>query len=270
MTTGTIFNGQSIVLNVQSGHSVAVVAVSGTYSASITAGAEIGVIATEATGGTYGPYANGVVINLAASALSEIDFAVAETPVIVSDTVVFATIDPATGAQGVALLGTPTSGVLTNATGLPTTGLVDLAVTTAKIADLGVTTAKIADLGVTTAKIEDAAITQAQVKTKTVVALADADATLTAAQMIDSGIFTITPTVARTLTTDTAANIVAALPRYQVGTWFDIVIVNTDAFDVTLAAGTGITLVGKMIINNVSGVWKARIDSATAVTIYRL
>lgn len=146
-------------------------------------------------------------------------------------------------------LGTPASGVLTNVTGLPTTGLVDLAVTTAKVAD--------------------AAVTQAQVKTRTVVALADAAATLTAAQMIDSGIFTITPTVARILTTDTAANLVAALPRYQVGTWFDIIIVNTAAFDVTLAAGTGITLVGKMIINNVSGTWQARIDSATAITIYR-
>lgn len=248
-TQKTIRNGQSIEINIPSGQKVAVVAVSGTYSASITAGAGIGAIATNAKGGTYGPYTPGVVITLTSSALSEIDFAVAETPVIVSDTVVFATIDSATGAQGVALLGTPTSGVLTNATGLPTTGLVNLAVTTAKIAD--------------------AAITQAQVKTKTVVALADAAATLTAAQMIDSGIFTITPTVARILTTDTAANIVAALPRYQVGTWFEIVIVNTAAFDVTLAAGTGITLVGKMVINNVSGTWLARIDSATAVTIYR-
>ena len=106
-------------------------------------------------------------------------------------------------------------------------------------------------------------------KIKSVVALADAAATLTAAQLVDNGIFTITPTVARTLTTDTVANIVAALPRYQVGTWFDFTIVNTAAFDVTLAAGTGITLSGKAIINNVSGTWKARIDSATAITLYR-
>ncbi|OYZ77541.1 MAG: hypothetical protein B7X65_13645 [Polaromonas sp. 39-63-25] len=191
--------------------------------------------------------------------MSEIDFDVAVTPVIISDTHVIAVIDPTTGAQGVALLGTPTSLVLTNATGLPTAGLVNLAVTTAKVADLAVTTAKIAD----------GAVTSAQNKVKAVVALADAAATLTAAQMVDSSIFTITPTVARTLTTDTAANIVAALPRYQVGTWFDIIIVNTAAFDVTLAAGTGITIVGKAIINNVSGTWRARIDSATAITIYR-
>jgi hypothetical protein len=115
----------------------------------------------------------------------------------------------------------------------------------------------------------DGAITQSHMKIKSVVALADAAATLTAAQLVDNGIFTITPTVARTLTTDTVANIVAALPRYQVGTWFDFTIVNTAAFDVTLAAGTGITLSGKAIINNVSGTWKARIDSATAITLYR-
>ena len=145
-------------------------------------------------------------------------------------------------------LGTPASGVLTNVTGLPTTGLVDQAVTTAKIGD--------------------AAVTQAQFKTKAAVALADAAATLTGAQMVDSGIFTITPTVARILTTDTAANIVAALPRYQAGTWFDITIINLASFDVTLAAGTGVTLTGRVLVNEESSTWRCRIDSGTAVTIY--
>lgn len=111
--------------------------------------------------------------------------------------------------------------------------------------------------------------TTGNVNLKAAAALADAAATLTAAQLANSGIFTITPTIARILTTDTAANIVAALPGYVAGTWFDFTIVNNAAFDVTLAAGTGITLVGKMVTNNVSGTWKARIDSATAITIYR-
>jgi len=88
--------------------------------------------------------------------------------------------------------------------------------------------------------------------------------------MIDSGIFTITPTLARALTTDTAANIVAAMAGYQVGTWFDIVIVCLAAFDVTLGAGTGVTIVGNAVVNNASGTWRARIDSATAVTLYRM
>ena len=122
---------------------------------------------------------------------------------------------------------------------------------------------------VITSDIADAAITQPKVKIKTVVALADAAAALTATQMIDSGIFTITPTVARILTTDTAVNIVAGMSGYQVGTWFDITIVNTAAFDVTLAAGVGVTLTGKTIVHNGAATWRAMIDSATTTTFYR-
>lgn len=122
---------------------------------------------------------------------------------------------------------------------------------------------------IATADISAGAITQPKMKTKSVVALTDADATLTATQMIDSGIFTITPTVARVLTTDTAANLVAGMPGYQVGSWFEFTIINNAAFDVTLTAGTGITLVGKTVINNVSGTWLAIINSATGVTMYR-
>ena len=143
-------------------------------------------------------------------------------------------------------------------------------VQTADIEDSAVSTAKILDANVTTAKLADAAVTPPKTKTKAAVALADADATLTAAQMIDSGIFTITPTVARALTTDTAANLVAAMTGYQVGTWFDIVIVCLAAFDVTLGAGTGVTIAGNAVVNNASGTWRARFDSATAVTLYRM
>jgi len=152
-----------------------------------------------------------------------------------------------------------------------TANITGLAVDAAALAANAVETAKILAKNVTTAKIADAAITQAQQKVKAVVALADAAATLTAAQMIDSGIFTITPTAARALTTDTGANIIAGLPGYQVGTWFDIVIVCLGAFAVTLtAAATGVTLVGSAVVNNVSGTWRARIDSATTVTFYRM
>ena len=139
-----------------------------------------------------------------------------------------------------------------------------------RIVDDRVQTELILDKAVTTAKVEDAGVTPPKTKTKTVVALTDADATLTAAQMIDSGIFTITPTVSRTLTTDTAANLVSAMPGYQVGTWFDIVIVCLAAFAVTLAGGVGVTITGNAAVNNSSGTWRARIDSASAVTLYRM
>ena len=146
----------------------------------------------------------------------------------------------------------------------------DTNITTDRLVDLAVTTPKLATEAVTTAKLADAGVTPPKTKTKTVVALADAAATLTAAQMIDSGIFTITPTIARALTTDTAANIVAAMAGYQVGTWLDIVIVCLAAFDVTLGGGTGVTIVGSAVVNNASGTWRARIDSASAVTLYRM
>ena len=161
-----------------------------------------------------------------------------------------------------------------------TAKIADANVTTAKIADVNVTaaklaanaveTAKILDANVTTAKLVDAGVTPPKTKTKAAIALADADATLTAAQMVDSGIFTITPTTARTLTTDTAANLVAAMPGYQIGTWFDIIIVCLAAFAVTLAGGVGITIVGNAVVNNDSGTWRARFDSASAVTLYRM
>ena len=144
------------------------------------------------------------------------------------------------------------------------------AVNAAALAANAVETAKILDANVTTAKLADASITPPKTKTKTAVALADAAATLTAAQMIDSGIFTITPTTARTLTTDTAANLVAAMTGYQIGTWFDIVIVCLAAFNVTLAGGTGVTIMGNAVVNNASGTWRARFDSASAVTLYRI
>ena len=155
-------------------------------------------------------------------------------------------------------------------TNVTTDRIVDGAVTTAKLADAGVTAAKLAAGAVETAKLADASVTSPKTKTKTAVALADADATLTAAQMIDSGIFTITPTVARTLTTDTAANLVAAMSGYQVGTWFDIIIVCLAAFAVTLVGGVGVTITGNAAVNNSSGTWRARIDSASAVTLYRM
>ena len=151
-----------------------------------------------------------------------------------------------------------------------TADITNLAVTAAKLAADAVETAKILDANVTTVKIADAGVTPPKTKTKTAVALADADATLTAAQMIDSGIFTITPTVARALTTDTATNLVAAMAGYQVGTWFDIVIVCLAAFAATLGGGTGVTIVGNAVVNNSSGTWRARIDSASAVTLYRM
>lgn len=108
------------------------------------------------------------------------------------------------------------------------------------------------------------------VKSKAEVDLVDTVTTLTAAQLIDSGIFKATPTAARIQTTDTAANIIAALPGAKVGAWFDFIIVCLAAFTETVAAGTDVTLVGDMVLNNESGSFRCLITSGTEVNIYRV
>jgi len=106
------------------------------------------------------------------------------------------------------------------------------------------------------------------------VALDDADATLTADQLINKGIFKITPTANRELTTDTAANIVAAIDNCQAGMSFDFVLIVLDAFNVTVKGGTGVTVTGNGTVNNASGIFKAVITDCTsggeAVTVYRI
>jgi hypothetical protein len=104
---------------------------------------------------------------------------------------------------------------------------------------------------------------------KTNTALADAAATLTAAQL-SGGEFTITPTVARILTLDTAANIITNLTGSVDNSNFEITIVNLAAFDVTLAAGTGVTIVGRAVINNGSATFRVRRLTATTVEVKRL
>ena len=105
---------------------------------------------------------------------------------------------------------------------------------------------------------------------------------VTAAKVL-TGIVTCTPTTARSKATDTAANFVSGLSLGANGDSFDFSFMNlatTDGYNVTLTAGTGITLVGNPIIaarddadNAVSvgvGEFRVRRTGATAVTIYRM
>ncbi len=111
--------------------------------------------------------------------------------------------------------------------------------------------------------------TAGALNTVAVVALGNVAATLTAAQLTASKIFTITPTAARILTTDTAVNIIAALGGFDAAFAKNVAftVINTAAFDVTLAPGAGVTIIGKAIVKDGSGTWRIRIDSASAVTI---
>jgi hypothetical protein len=111
--------------------------------------------------------------------------------------------------------------------------------------------------------------TAGDVDLKTNTALADAAATLTAAQL-RGGEFTITPTAARILTLDTAANIIANLTGSVDNSNYEITIVNLAAFDVTLATGVGVTIVGRAVINNGSATFRVRRLTATTVEFKRL
>jgi hypothetical protein len=102
---------------------------------------------------------------------------------------------------------------------------------------------------------------------KAATALSDANATLTAAQM-KQGLFTISPTAARTLTSDSAASIIAGLSGYQVGSHYLFTVLNLSTFLVTMAPGAGVTWVGKLAINNGTGSFRAVVTSASTVTIY--
>ena len=100
-------------------------------------------------------------------------------------------------------------------------------------------------------------------------ALSNAAATLTAAQLI-GGEFTITPSVARIQTLDTAANIISALSGSVTGSNFTFSIINLAAFDVTIATATGVTLVGNMVVNDGNAIFRVRRLSGSTVSVTRL
>lgn len=106
MSTQTIRNGASIVINLQPSETLKVVAVSGTYTLTGRAGSVAGTtIAAAATGGTYGPYPAAVTLQLTSSALSEIDFDSGTAPVIESDTPAMVNTNPLTGVLGISVGG---------------------------------------------------------------------------------------------------------------------------------------------------------------------
>lgn len=83
------------------------------------------------------------------------------------------------------------------------------------------------------------------------VATATDTATLTLAQMLN-GVIHGTPTAAANYTTQTGAQLDAALPDFAVGDAFEFSVVNLAtanvAFDITMVGGTGVTVVGQAVI----------------------
>ena len=92
--------------------------------------------------------------------------------------------------------------------------------------------------------------------------------TLTAALLVGRVITRSGPTAAFTDTTDTAANIIAALPSLAViGESFYIDYINTTAFVATLAAGTNVTLSGIATVLPANSITRMLLTYATASTV---
>ena len=106
---------------------------------------------------------------------------------------------------------------------------------------------------------------------------ATSTATLTAAQVTGGMLVGSPGTSAATYTTPTAAAIDAVLVNAKVGSTFDLTIVNlgTSSGVITLAGGTGVTLVGTATVAvtasaGSSGIWRFRKTGDAAYTAYRV
>jgi hypothetical protein len=91
--------------------------------------------------------------------------------------------------------------------------------------------------------------------------------TLTAAAIVGGYITRSGPTAVFTDTTDTAANIYAANGSAPAPVGFPVLIKNTTAYQMTLAAGAGVTLTGNTIPGNSTAVFFMQIVSATSVLL---
>ena len=92
--------------------------------------------------------------------------------------------------------------------------------------------------------------------------------TYTAGEIVGGLIRRFAPAVgATTDCTDTATNIVSAIPGAKVGqTWLSF-IANMGSTALTLAAGTGVTIAGTALIqSNSLGVWLGQVTGSAAVT----
>lgn len=96
--------------------------------------------------------------------------------------------------------------------------------------------------------------------------LADADATLTAAQLF-GGTLVIEPTAARILTLPTAAQIIAYMTGQVPGSKFEFTLINNTLQTVTLAPGTSIVQLGKTLVQDGSAVFKVTVDSGSVVSV---
>lgn len=106
----------------------------------------------------------------------------------------------------------------------------------------------------------------------TPVSSAGGNATLTAAQFVGA-LYQITGGTTATLTTPTAAQIVAAIPNCQIGDSFFFVVQNGGSGTATLAAGSGVTgsaaaaTVATTVVTRFYGIVTNNVAGSQAVTL---
>ena len=109
----------------------------------------------------------------------------------------------------------------------------------------------------------------------TVVTSAATTLTAAAAAFVTNGIYSLSGGTTCTITSPTAAQIVAALDNPQVGTSFVVSIVNANSGTATMDGGTGVTVVGlATAATNTSASFRGVVTNATAgaeaVSLYRV
>ena len=125
----------------------------------------------------------------------------------------------------------------------------------------------------------DGNLNEPQIYASAAVQTATDTATLSAAQVL-GGIIVGTPTAAATWTLPTVALLEATLVNCKVGTTFDLNIINVatnSAYDITVAVGTGWTIVGQAAVasnaaatDSAQAAFRARKTGSGTWTLYRI
>ena len=127
----------------------------------------------------------------------------------------------------------------------------------------------VTDNGVTIIVIDANWYWERIIKLITSTLLSDANATLTAGQMI-KGECTISPTLERVKTIDTAFNIISAMGGSADNISFDFTFINSSSSKVTIAPNSGVNLVGSMSVIKGAATFRVRRLSPTSVSVTRL
>jgi len=96
--------------------------------------------------------------------------------------------------------------------------------------------------------------------------------TYSAASLLTGYIEDTSVTGAVTATTDTAVNILAAMPDNTVGTYFDVLIHNDGDQTITVAGGVGVTALGAAltIATNKAAIFRLYVASTTTMLMFRI